>query len=110
MPGFVLTSATVATCPHGGQVTLIPSQSRVLADAAPAVLAGDQAMIAGCPFTVSGAPSPCLTIQWSMPAARASVSGTPVLLSTSLGLCLNPASAPQGPVLISSCQSRVQGS
>jgi hypothetical protein len=108
VPGFVLTSATVASCPHGGQVSFVPSQTRVLADSAPALLVSDQAMIAGCPFNVSGAQSPCLTIQWSMPATKVTVAGTPVLLTTSIGLCLNPASAPQGPAMISSCQSKVQ--
>jgi len=108
VPGFVLTTATVASCPHGGQVSFVPSQSSVLADSSPALLVSDQAMIAGCPFVVGPVASPCLTIQWSMPATRVQVTGTPVLLTTSLGLCLNPASAPQGPALISSCQSKVQ--
>jgi hypothetical protein len=37
------------------------------------------------------------------------VTQTPVLLSTSIGLCLNPAAAPQGPAQLSSYQQRVQG-
>ena len=108
MPGFVLTSATVATCPHGGSVSFVPSQARVLVDSSPALLLSDQAVIAGCPFNVSGAPSPCLTVRWSAPATRVTVTGTPVLLSSSVGLCLNPASAPQGPAVLSSFQTRVQ--
>lgn len=109
MPGYLLTSATQATCPHGAPVSFVPTQTRVLADSAPVLLVSDQATIAGCPFTVSGAPSPCLTIQWLAPAARVMVTSTPVLLSTSIGLCLNLAAAPQGPAQLSSYQQRVRG-
>jgi len=108
MPGYVLTSTTVASCPHGGQVSFVPSQMRVLADNSPVLVVSDLAIVAGCAFNVSGAPSPCLTIQWLAPATRVTVQGSPPLLSTSVGLCLNPASAPQGSALLSSYQQRVQ--
>jgi hypothetical protein len=108
VPGFVLTTATIATCPHGGAVSFVPSQSRILVDSAPALLVSDQALVAGCPFNVSGAPSPCTTVRWTAPATRLAVTGSPVLLTTSVGLCLNPASAPQGPGLFSANQARVQ--
>ncbi len=108
MPGYVLTSATTAMCPHGGQVSWVPSQSRVLVDQSPVLLASDQATIAGCPFNVSGAPSPCLTIQWQLPSTRVTVQGTPVLLSTSVGLCQAATQAPQGPVQLAVYQQRVQ--
>jgi hypothetical protein len=108
VPGFVLTTATVAICPHGGPVSFVPSQSRVLVDYAPALLVSDQTLVAGCPFNVSGAPSPCTSVRWTAPATRLAVSGTAVLLTTSIGLCLNPASTPQGPALISASQARVQ--
>ncbi len=109
MPGYLLTAATQATCPHGAPVSFLPTQTRVLADSSPVLLASDQATIAGCPFNVSGAPSPCLTIQWLAPATRVMVTRTPVLLSTSIGLCLNPAAAPQGPAQLSSYQQKVRG-
>lgn len=109
MAGYLLTSTSVATCPHGGQVTFVPTQSRVLADSAPVLLATDQALVAGCPFVVGTVPSPCLTVQWLTAATRVTVANTPVLLSTSTGMCLSPAAAPQGPVLLSSFQQRVQG-
>jgi hypothetical protein len=106
--GFVITSATVAMCPHGGQVTFVPSQTQLMVDSASAILVSDAALIAGCPFVIGTAPSPCLTIQWMLPATRAGVHGTPVLLSTSVGLCMSPAAAPQGTVIFSSVQARVQ--
>jgi hypothetical protein len=109
MAGYLLTSATQATCPHGGQVSFVPTQTRVQAGGSPVLLVSDQATIAGCPFVVGTVASPCLTIQWMLPATRVSVNQTPVLLSTSVGLCLNPAAAPQGPAQLSSYQQRVQG-
>lgn len=108
MPGHLLTAATRASCPHGAPVSFAPTQTRVLADGAPALLASDQATIAGCPFVVGTVASPCVTVRWVTTATRVTVTGTPVLLSTSTGLCLNAATAPQGPVLLSSYQQRVQ--
>lgn len=109
MTGYLLTSATQATCPHGGQVSFAPTQTSVTAAGAPVLLASDQATIAGCPFVVGPVASPCLTVQWLAPSTRVMVSGSPVLLSTSVGLCLSPAAAPQGPALLSSYQMRVLG-
>jgi hypothetical protein len=108
VPGYLLTNATVAMCPHGGQMMFIPSQARVLAGGAPVLLVTDPTLVAGCPFNVSGTPSPCLTVRWVAPADRVLVEGTPPLLSTSLGLCLNPTSAPQGTAVFVSYQQRVQ--
>lgn len=108
MPGYVITSATAAMCPHGGQVTFAPTQQHLTVDNSPAILASDQATIAGCPFVIGTTPSPCVTIQWSLPATRAAVDGTPVLLNTSIGLCMSAAAAPQGTVVFSSVQARVQ--
>jgi len=109
MPGYLLTAATKATCPHGGQVNFVAAQTSVKADLFPVLLSSDQATVAGCPFMVGSVASPCLTIQWLAPATRVMVTQTPVLLSSSLGLCLSGASAPQGPVMLSSYQKRVQG-
>lgn len=108
MPGYLLTTTTVATCPHGAPVSFVPGQTRVLADGAPVLLVTDQATVAGCPFVVGTVASPCLTIRWLAPATRVLVAGTPALLSTSTGLCLNPSTAPQGPAQVSSHQQRVQ--
>jgi hypothetical protein len=110
MPGYILNSDTVATCPHGGQVSFTPSQSSVMVDSSPALLVSDLATVAGCAFVIGVVPSPCLTVQWIPPTAalRVKVQQTPVLLSTTVGLCLSGASAPQGPVVLSSYQQRVQ--
>jgi hypothetical protein len=108
MAGYVLDAGTSITCPHGGQGTAVPRVSRVTVGGKPPLLADDVVTIAGCALNISGAPSPCLRVQWTMPATRVSVEGGAVLISSSVGLCLNAASAPQGTVLLTGYQTRVQ--
>jgi hypothetical protein len=48
-------------------------------------------------------------VQWLVPATRVTSMGQPVLLQTSVGLCLSPEQAPQGPPSIVSTQPRVVG-
>ena len=43
-----------------------------------------------------------------MPSVSLQISGTPVVLSTSVGLCMNPAGVPQGPANVSGFQTKVQ--
>jgi hypothetical protein len=72
------------------------------------LLASDQVTIAGCAFNVSGAPSPCLQVQWLMPTTRVQIGNGPVVVSTSIGLCVNAAGVPQGPAIVTGFQTRVQ--
>jgi hypothetical protein len=107
MPGFLFHVGATAICPHGGQVQVVPSAPRVLVSGQPVATMADLALVAGCAFNVSGAPQPCLTVQWIVPAARVLVNGIPALVQTSMGLCLGPTQAPQGPVSILVTQPRV---
>jgi hypothetical protein len=110
MPGFLVTTATVATCPHGGTAVFTAGQTEVQAAGAPVVVASDTVTVAGCPFVVGTAPSPCLSVEWLVPAMRVTAGGAAVVHDASVGLCLNAASAPQGTLVISSNQTRVQAS
>lgn len=105
---FVLDAGATITCPHGGRVAVVPRATRVALGGKPPLLVDDSNTIAACPFNVSGAPSPCLRVQWTMPATRVTVESSPVLLSSSIALCVNAASAPQGTALVSGFQTRVQ--
>jgi hypothetical protein len=97
-------------CPHGGQATAIPGNTQVQVGNGFALLETDTMIIAGCPFTVPpGTPMPCLTIQWTAPATSVTVNGTPVLLTTSVGLCLNALSAPQGTAIVAGAQTQASG-
>jgi hypothetical protein len=108
MPGL-LTVSSVLMCPHGGTVSAITSNSKVLAGGDPVVRSSDTFVIAGCPFNISGAPNPCVSVQWIVPDARSQALGDFTLSEDSVGLCLSGAQAPQGTVLINSTQPEVSG-
>jgi uncharacterized Zn-binding protein involved in type VI secretion len=78
---------------------------RVLVSGMPIVMQPAPYTVAGCPFNVSGAPSPCVTAQWVTAAVRVTSNGMPVLLMDSQAIC-----APNGtPLMILSAQTRVIG-
>jgi hypothetical protein len=109
MPTPLAHAGAVAQCPHGGAVTFIPSAPRVLVSGMPVATLPDAAPVAGCAFNVSGAPHPCLRVQWLVPAVRVKSTLLPLVLQTSAGLCLAGDQAPQGPPIISATQPRVLG-
>ncbi|SRR6266704_2151486 len=109
MGASILDMGCTIMCPHGGQATVIPGNTQVQVGNGFALLLSDTMIISGCPFNVSSAPVPCLTIQWTTPATHVTVNGTPVLLETSIGLCLNAASVPQGTAIVSGVQTQVSG-
>jgi hypothetical protein len=95
-------------CPHGGIAQLFTTNTDALVDGAPALLLSDVHPIVGCPFTPV-AYSPCVSIRWLTGATRTSVRNVPVLLQTSVGLCLNAAQVPQGAAMIVQVQQRAKG-
>ncbi|MCR9162460.1 MAG: hypothetical protein ACE37F_19515 [Nannocystaceae bacterium] len=109
MPAL-LTQASQVQCPHGAVVTHVPSNTRVVASGSPVLVMTDTNTIAGCAFTLpSTTPSPCVTVRWTVAAARVKVMGQPVLLQSSVGLCTAATQAPQGPPIVGATQPRVQG-
>jgi hypothetical protein len=109
MAGYVLDAGVTITCPHGARAVATPRATRVNLDKKPPLLADDVMTIAGCPFVVGVVPSPCMRVQWIMPATRMMIESSAPLLSSSVGLCLNAAGAPQGTAIVSGYQTRVQG-
>ncbi len=109
MGGFLLDSGATITCPHAGQASVSPRATRVTLGGKPPLLVDDVMTISGCSFNVSGSPMPCMSVRWQMPALRVTVESSSVLLSSSVGLCMNAASAPQGTALVTGFQTRVQG-
>ena len=105
---FVIDAGATIMCPHGGQVKVVPSATRLTLSNLPPLTVNDVATISGCAFNVSGAPSPCLTVEWLMPATRVTVQGAAPLLSSSIGLCKSAAGAPQGTAIVTGFQTRVQ--
>jgi len=108
MPGMLVHVGATMMCPHGGQISVIPTNMRVMVSGQPVATMGDTFMVAGCPFTVpTGVPQPCLTVQWLAPAMRVMVNRQPAILQDSTGLCQG--AAPQGPPNVVVTQVRVKG-
>ena len=101
-------------CPHGGQVTIISTNTRVRVGGQAVAVMNDTFVVAGCPFQVpigvGVKPQPCVTVRWLTPAARVRVNGQPVILQTSSGLCQSVEQIPQGPPVVAYAQPRVRGS
>jgi hypothetical protein len=109
MPGFLLHVGASALCPHGGQITIVPSNSRVLVSGQPVATVADTTLVAGCAFVAGTKPQPCVKVQWLVPAARVTVGGQAALLQTSAGLCQSAEQIPQGPPNVIAGQMRVRG-
>lgn len=107
MAAPILTMAAVIICPHGGQVRAVPSNVAVLIAGSPVLVATDVCTIVACVFNISGAPAPCLTVQWTMPAVKTKVKNIPVLLQSSIPLCIGGSGSVPGTVV--SCQTQVMG-
>jgi uncharacterized Zn-binding protein involved in type VI secretion len=105
MPGPLLHVGATVLCAHAGQAQPTAPNPRVLVSGQPIVTMTAPYVIAGCPFNVSGAPSPCVTAQWVTGATRVTSNGAPVLLFDSQAIC-----APNGtPLMITVTQTRVVG-
>ncbi len=110
MSGPAFHVGAVAMCPHGGQVTTISANARVLVSGMPVALATDQFIVAGCVFNVSGNPQPCVQVQWMAPTVETLVTGQPAVTAVSTGLCIAANGAPNGPAIVASTQLRVVAS
>jgi hypothetical protein len=108
MPGPVVQLGATIICPHGGQVTAVPSNAKVLVGGAPALVLTDLCTVAGCVFVVGPKPQPCVTARWLSGASKVLVFGKPVLVQQPAnGLAFSAEQAPQGPPTVLSCQIRV---
>jgi hypothetical protein len=105
MPGPLFHVGAVAMCPHGGQITTISSDTRVLASGMPVALVIDQFLVAGCAFTVGVVPQPCVMVQWTAPTVETLINGQPAVTAASVGLCIAANGAPNGPAVVVSTQT-----
>ncbi len=105
----LLNVSSMLMCPHGGMVTIVTSNTRVMAGGDLAVTASDTFLVAGCPFILGLVPHPCVQIQWVQPAARSQVLGDNTLTEDSVGLCVAVDQSVQGTVLITFTQPQVMG-
>jgi hypothetical protein len=106
--GQIVTVGATAMCPHGGTVSIVSSNTRVVLGGQPAATFSDTYAIAGCAFAVGPKPQPCVRVQWLVPAVRALVNKQPVILDNSGGVCLSAEQIPQGPPRVVATQLRVK--
>lgn len=85
---IVLTTMSLVTCPHGGQVFAVGGQSRVTVDGASVLTGGQAFTVTGCIGGVLGLGS-CDSVEWVGLSTRVTVSGHPVLLQSSSGTVLS---------------------
>ncbi|MEU5365646.1 hypothetical protein ABZ354_19605 [Streptomyces sp. NPDC005925] len=109
MSGSLLASDAVIGCPHGGRVAAAgPPAGGVRVAGAAVATAAHPYVVTGCPHTVRGVPSPCVTVRWAVAEeSGVTVDGRPVLLDTSAAQCLTAAFVPQGPPVVQSAQRKV---
>ena len=103
MAGFIVHVGATVMCAHGGQAQPTTPNPRVLVSGQPSTTQAAPYVVAGCPFNVSGSPSPCVTANWITAATRVTSNGQPLLLLDSQAIC-----APNGtPLVITATQTRV---
>ncbi len=94
MPLPVLTSAARIMCAHGGQVTLIPKQVKVVAGGAPVMCVGDivGSPIVGCAQPTTPSTVTCTAVVSEIPipgsgmSPKVLVNGKPVMLGAINGV------------------------
>jgi hypothetical protein len=110
MAGNTITLNASLQCPHGGTVTIIPANTRALADSGLIATVSDTFIVSGCPFQIPVTPpipSPCVSVRWIVADTRVKVNGSPSLSQSSTGLCLSAAQIPQGQVLVAATQHKL---
>lgn len=105
----LLNTASQMMCPHGGTVSAATSNTQARVGGSFALRASDTFTVAGCALNISGAPHPCVRVQWVQPAAQSKAAGDFSLTQQSVGLCVAGDQAVQGTVLITSTQPQVSG-
>jgi hypothetical protein len=109
MTGYLMHVNATVSCPHGGQATYVPAQTRVQVTGHLAASVAGLWTVTGCTFTVAGNPNPCVTVRWLSPSGRVKVTGSPAELSNPVGTCFSAEQIPQGPAAVSVVQHRVVG-
>lgn len=113
MPGYLLHVGAQVMCPHGGQVTIVSTNTRVKVSSQFVATMADAYTIAGCPFQIptpgGPKPQPCVTVKWATPAMRVKVNSQPAILQLSAGICQSAEQIPAGPPVVAMTQMRVQG-
>ncbi|MFF9001871.1 hypothetical protein [Streptomyces achromogenes] len=108
MSGSLLHVGAVIGCPHGGRAAPATTPSGgVRVDGVTAATTAHAYVVTGCPHTVQGVPSPCVSVHWTAADTGVTVDGAPVLLDTCAAQCFSAALVPQGPPVVQAAQRKV---
>lgn len=103
--GFILNSNSVILCPHGGFVGHTPlSGTSYRVDGRQPLLLGDIYQITGCPFDPRYGNS-CWKVEWVTGSSLLIVKSRPVLIDSSVGICMSMSGIPQGPAIVAAIRS-----
>jgi len=116
MPGLIVHVGAQMQCPHGGTITIAPTQTRSVATLQALATSSSQLTVAGCPFQVpigtGTKPQPCVTVKWANVATRVRAMGVFVILQATpagsgAGVCQSAEQIPQGAPIVVKVQERV---
>ncbi|WP_405815210.1 hypothetical protein OG241_11890 [Streptomyces sp. NBC_01390] len=109
MSGSLLDASAVIGCPHGGRVSAAstPTGGVRVAGAVVVTAAHANTVVTGCPHTVDGVPTPCVSVRWTAADTGVLVDGAPALLDTSAAQCFTSGLVPQGPPVVQAVQRKV---
>ena len=102
-PGYIVTTASVIQCPHGGTALLVDALERVLVDGHPAAVADTTDSVAGCPNQPA-----CHHITWTVDDAAVCIDGRPLLTTGTVGVCQSGDGDVNGPPRFVTNQLRVE--
>jgi hypothetical protein len=105
MPGPLLHAGALTTCFHGGPVTVVPKNTRVLVSGRPVLTAADAITVAGCLFTVGTKYQPCVLVKAEV-ATKVTINAQPAIVLTPMTLGYSAEQAPQGPPNSTAIQTR----
>ncbi|MDG4861285.1 hypothetical protein P8605_24435 [Streptomyces sp. T-3] len=106
--GSLLGEDAVISCPHGGRASAATtSNGSVLLNGVPVLTGAHTHVVAGCPHTVDGVPSPCVAVRFTAADTGITVDGAPVLLDSSAAQCFSAAFVAQGPPFVQGTQREV---
>ena len=107
--GYILHVGSVIVCPHGGQVTISSSNTKVSVSGQKVATVQDTFTITGCAFILVNSPHPCSLIKWVSTSNRVKINGQPVILQDNTGLCQAADQMVQGSAIVSQMQMKVKG-
>lgn len=108
MPFPIHTLATQANCPHAAKASYAATGAKVLIDGSPAMVQGDMAAVAGCPFTLpNGKPQPCVQVKLPQVATKVMIGNKPAVLQGPADLAQSAEQIPQGPAVYAKVQTKV---